>query len=308
MFKQFWICLLIFVAGVCLDSNVASAQTAQAPFPPGKLVDIGTHKLHLHCSGTGEPTVILESGLGGYSPEWGLVQPQVAKFARVCTYDRASYAWSENGPEPRELRVSVEELRRLLEKAKLKGPYVLVGQSWGGRIVRVFAHNYPNETAGMVLIDTFTEGSSKVPEKLLGFDIVAEPDDDPIDRLPPPSQSNLIWARGKKRQGDITNEDPTALVLSTTSDSKSPLGDRPLIVISAGQLSLSPEERKNAALVRQQIRKHVEGEAFLASLSRNSEFIIATRSFHKVHLYEPDLVADAIRRVVWSVRSRKRLK
>ncbi len=144
---------LLVAALILVGSNPGvgqDAQSPQAPAAPGKLVDIGGHRLHLLCSGEGEPTVILESGLGAYSVDWGLVQPLVGKFTRVCSYDRASYAWSDRGPDPRGLRTSVSEVHRLLAAAGITRPYVVVGQSWGGRIVRLFAHTYPQEVAGMV--------------------------------------------------------------------------------------------------------------------------------------------------------------
>lgn len=308
-FVTYW----FLFAAVFVGPNLVSAQDtrlSQIPPPPGKLIDIGDHKLHLLSSGKGGPVVILESGLGAYSVDWWLVQPQIAKFTSVCSYDRASYAWSERGPEPRGLRTSVNELHQLLEHAKVKPPYILVGQSWGGRIVRLFAHTYPQEVAGMVLIDTFSEGSAEVPVELLaGLDLKEEEEKDPAGKLPETLRVAHMWAASKRRQPDISdvNEDPAALIQSTTASSKTPLGDRPLVVISAGRVSYNSEDRKVGTSLPDKLRAHIKNEAFLATLSRNSRFLIARRSFHEVHLYEPDLVADAIRQVVTAVRSGKKL-
>ncbi|MES4793062.1 MAG: hypothetical protein C4321_08850, partial [Chloroflexota bacterium] len=117
------------------------------------------------------------------------------------------------------------------------------------------------------------------------------------------------WAASQKRQPNITdpNEDPDALIEATTASSRTPLGDKPLIVISAGRLSFDPQDRASGATLREQLRAHVRSEAFLTTLSRNSRFIVARRSFHKVHLYEPELVTEAIREVVMAVRSGKKL-
>ena len=125
--------------------------------PAGQLVDVGGHKLHLQCVGTGSPTVILEaSGLGNAS-SWRKVQPQVAARTRVCAYDRAGMGHSEPGPLPRDGRQLAAELRALLQAAQLPPPYLLVGHSAGGVVVRLFAAAHPTEVAGLVLVDTATD-------------------------------------------------------------------------------------------------------------------------------------------------------
>ena len=133
-----------------------------APPPPGRLVDAGGYRLHLHCTGTGRPTVVLAAGLGDYSIDWGLVQPRVARFTRVCSYDRAGYAWSDPDPRPRSLQRAVDELQALLTNAEIPGPYVLVGHSWGGHIARVFAAQHRDAVAGMVLVDSSHEDRLEV--------------------------------------------------------------------------------------------------------------------------------------------------
>jgi pimeloyl-ACP methyl ester carboxylesterase len=302
---------LFFQAVLALLPQVA-AQDPRAtvvPVPPGRLVDIGGHKLHLLCSGAGNPTVTLESGLGGYSIDWGLVQPVVGKQTRVYSYDRAGYAWSEPGPEPRGLQTSVKELHELLNAAGEKPPYIMVGQSWGGRIVRLYAHAYPREVVGMVLIDTYTEGSANLsPSILNSLDQRAEEERDPTCLLPAPLQATRRWASSKPRQQDISDPDePEAAMQSTTATTKTPLADKPLIVISAGRLSWEAKDRTGGRSYSAELEDHVKAEAFLATLSRNSRFVVARRSFHQVHLYEPELVADAIRQVILAARSGKQL-
>src|SRR5215207_7597931 len=121
--------------------------------PPGEMVDVGTHSLHINCIGQGSPTVILESGLGTMSADWANVQPEVANTTRVCAYDRAGTGWSEPGPEPRDSQQIARELHTLLGNAGIDDPYVLVGQSFGGLYVRMYASRYPKEVEGMVLVD-----------------------------------------------------------------------------------------------------------------------------------------------------------
>ena len=132
---------------------MAEAADAKAYPPPGQMVDVGGYRLHINCTGSGSPTVVIESGWGDSSASWGWVQPEVAKTTRICTYDRAGMGWSEASPEPRTAREFAKELHTLLAKANEPGPYVLVGHSMGGYTVRVYAHDYPEEVAGLVLID-----------------------------------------------------------------------------------------------------------------------------------------------------------
>jgi len=114
----------------------------------GHLVQAGSIRMNIDCSGQGSPTVILESGSGGPSVDWLMVQPEVAKFSRVCSYDRAGYGWSDSGPEPRSSVQIAHELKQLMQAAGEKGPYVLVGHSMGGYDIRVYTGQYPSDVAG----------------------------------------------------------------------------------------------------------------------------------------------------------------
>jgi pimeloyl-ACP methyl ester carboxylesterase len=125
--------------------------------PPGVLVDIGGYRLHLHCSGSGSPVVLLEAGAGDFSSDWSLVQPAVSQVTRVCSYDRAGYAWSDAGPLPRTIRQVTSELHAMIGAAGLPAPLVLVGHSLGGLYARAFAAAHPDQVAGVVLIDAAHE-------------------------------------------------------------------------------------------------------------------------------------------------------
>ncbi|MES4792518.1 MAG: alpha/beta hydrolase, partial [Chloroflexota bacterium] len=109
------------------------------PRPPGRLVDLGGYRLHILTTGRGSPTVVLLNGMGDFSFVWSLVQPRVARFARVCSYDRAGDAWSDLGPTPRTMRQEVYELHLLLRNARLHPPYVMAGASYGGLLARLYA-------------------------------------------------------------------------------------------------------------------------------------------------------------------------
>jgi pimeloyl-ACP methyl ester carboxylesterase len=120
---------------------------------PGRLVDIGGFRLHLNCSGSGSPAVVLDAALGGSSISWSLVQPVIAKRTRVCSYDRAGLGWSDAGPMPRTAGRVADELHRLLAAAGVPPPYVLVGHSYGGFVMRIFATRHRSEVAGLILVD-----------------------------------------------------------------------------------------------------------------------------------------------------------
>ena len=137
--------------------TIATAIDRRALPAPGQMIDVGGYSLHLYCVGQntdGRPTVILESGLGATSSSWGWIQPSVAKTTRVCAYDRAGMGWSDSSPEPRDAQNIATELHTLLQNAQIPGPYVLAGWSYGGMYVRQYASQYPDDVAGLVLLDS----------------------------------------------------------------------------------------------------------------------------------------------------------
>lgn len=135
--------------------GIATARDLQRYPPPGQLVEVGGYKLHLYSQGEnlGNPTVILLSCGDCLTPNWGWVQPAVAQLTRVVAYDRAGFGWSEPAPTPRTPDQRVAELRIALQTAGIPAPYLLVGHSYGGLLANLFAARYPNEVAGMVLLD-----------------------------------------------------------------------------------------------------------------------------------------------------------
>ena len=149
----------------CLATRTDLAATP----PPGQLVDIGGYRLHLWCTGIGAPAVILDTGLGGSSLGWYSVQPDVARFTRVCSYDRAGMGYSDPGPSPRTARRIATELATLLARSGIAGPVVLVGASIAGFNVRMFASDHPELAAGLVLVDASHEADAHEVPRMARF-------------------------------------------------------------------------------------------------------------------------------------------
>src|SRR5574341_43992 len=162
--KTFWKWAKRFMLGLLVLTLILSALTyalgASAKVklmrenpPPGQLVDVGGYDMYLYCTGKDSPTVILVSGLDDFSIAWSLVQPEIAKTTRVCSYDRAGLGWSEASPTPRTSENMVEELHTLVVNANVAPPYVMVGHSFGGALAQLYIHNYPDDVVGLALVD-----------------------------------------------------------------------------------------------------------------------------------------------------------
>ncbi len=308
-------------------------QAARAPAPPGRLVDLGGQRLHVNCTGNGSPVVLLESGLGDFSMIWALVQPAVSAFARVCSYDRGGYAWSDPGAVPRTFAQLALEFHTALMKLGERPPYLLVGQSYGGLVVRGFYRAYPAEVAGMLLVDAVHEdqrvvyggqphrirdgASGRVAPPRIAIDSAAvaetahaaagapESLEAPLDRLPSDVQRLWQWAAARPgldlAQSGETDWSPEELARlhQERLANRATLGDLPLTVLARNEggyadgmeISADSLERERRAL-----------QADLAALSRRGKLIFVPQSGHNIHLEQPQVVIDAIRRMVREAR------
>ena len=242
----------------------------EEPGSPG-LVDVGGRQIYLTCQGEGSPTVVMESGGRGHSGGWHLVQPFVAGFTRVCAYDRAGTGRSESVPLNDTAQEIADELHNLLATAEIEGPYVLVGHSLGGILVRVFANRYLNEVAGMVLVGT---GHG-----------------DPQAR-----REAVLTAEEWRLVREVTTHADEGFTLPGGLSLLGPdLGDNPLVVLTAGNRGASPLSQD---IVERLEQVHQEMQKELLDLSSNSTHIIAEESGHSIQKDQPDLVIAAIRSVV----------
>jgi pimeloyl-ACP methyl ester carboxylesterase len=267
---------------------VGDAAAAQANPMPGQLVDVGDHRLHLHCTGSGSPTVVLEAGGGAMSSDFGLIAPAVASTTRVCVYDRAGRGWSESAQTaPHGLQVATD-LHALLQGAQVPGPYVLAGHSFGGLYAQIFAALYPSEVAGMVLIDSTTrdaDASSYVVRPYLMDRVFAL-----VSAAAQLGPARLFGASARDFLSTI-HEYADAGDAVKQAASLTDLGDEPLFVLTA------PVGSDSAWFTAQDQ---------LARMSTNSAHRVVEGASHQSLVSDPDDAAtttQAILDVVSSVRS-----
>jgi len=309
--------LLLAIAGTIYQTAATESDRKNFP-PPGNLIDVGGFKMHIYCMGEGSPTVILESMSGGGSPYWGWIQPEVAKGTRVCTYDRAGFYWSESDPDPQTLARTVRNLHTLLVNANVEEPYVLVGHSIGGLYVRQFTEDYPEQVAGLVLLDAGNpEQYQQYPELFAGGDSMLRimPVLQTLTRVgvgrlyfalgdemdfagltePQKSQVKAFWSSTRYYDAQ-TVELGNGREIWADALSLNGLGDKPLLVISRG-INLDHEWNKY--------------QADLAALSTNSRHITIDGANHSTLVFDQHyafMVSDTILNVLDTVRNGTRLE
>jgi pimeloyl-ACP methyl ester carboxylesterase len=272
---------------------------------PGQLIDVGGYRIHIYCVGGGSPTVVLDSGLSDSSLSWDRVQPEIAKFTRVCAYDRAGLGWSDPSPKPRNSKVFAEELHTLLHNAGIPVPYVFVGHSMGGFDALIYARLYSPEVAGMVLVDSpHPDFANRLPELRRGladwrqhlrWQQLAMPFG--IPRLmgwcgngQPELQSKLRTIECNVSRLRESIAECSSMWGESASQARSTvtLGEIPLVV-------LSEDPAKN---VKEFLSVFEWGQQDLMHLSPNSSRITAVGSGHQIQKERPDLVVAAVQKIV----------
>jgi pimeloyl-ACP methyl ester carboxylesterase len=305
---------LLALAVIGATYQAIATEIDQRTYPhPGEMVVVGDYSLHISCAGQGSPTVILEAANGGMSAHWARVQQQVAQTTRVCAYDRAGLGWSEPGPEPRDAKQVSSELHTLLANAGIEGPYVLVGHSYGGLYARMYADQYSEEVAGMVLVDSsHPEQFSRGPEARAMYErtkrlsalvplftrlgVIRLSNYFPAHPDLPQRQRAQVEAFNSSTQHLVTTTEEFRATPETTAQVRGTgsMGDKPLAVISAGE----------------QPSSWLEMQEELAALSPNSIHRVVDGATHESLLYERDdaqVSGAAIDQVVEAVRTNRPL-
>jgi len=295
--------------GLCTAAGAYTVNHTRVDLdhPPGRLLDIGGYRLHIYCLGRGSPTVVLDSGIGGFSLEWLDIQTALSRHTRVCTYDRAGYGWSDRSPYPRTTRVIVQELHRLLSAAHETPPYVLAGHSFGGYNIRYFAGEFPREVAGLVLID------ASHPRQ--------------FSRFPPPPPGTLLKPPPDTGTRIVRPEFPSAypkairqlafLLMVHRRSARIQLQEVEHFEESAREVLAQHERFPNLPVIvitrgRRVWPHNGYGDAMeqawtdlqhnLLSLSQRSVQIVAMNSGHAIHLEQPQVVIAGILRDLRSAR------
>jgi pimeloyl-ACP methyl ester carboxylesterase len=297
------------LVGASYEAVAATGDTGRHP-APGQLVDVGGYRLHIHCVGAGSPTVVLDAGLGGTSLDWSLVQTDIGHTTRVCAYDRAGMGWSDPGPQPRTPAQIAGELHTLLANADIAGPYVLVGHSLGGKNARMFVLQYPEQVAGMVLVDARSEyvDMHTAPADAQAFQqlLVAQGDQYRIARrfglarligaslLSPPAtrEAMVLFATGQPDIDTTTAEGRERAAADVQLQAAPSLGDRPLIVLASEQSMAN-------------LPFWLEAQRQQAALSTNGSLVVVPGSGHSIHWDQPAVVIEAVRQVVTQARERR---
>jgi len=318
---------LAVAGGALLVAATALAQPIDIGPAPGRLVDIGGRKLHLTCSGSGSPTVVIEAGASAFAIDWTLVQPEVARARRVCAYDRAGSGWSDPRPDVETPARIVADLHALLAAAGERPPYVLVGHSAGGLYVRLYQLEHPNEVVGLVLVDPATEDRlftmfqgrpvaiSLLTAEQLATTLPASGDipvptrspqtGAPFDRLP----SDLYQRRvelDRRLIASFPTTVPAAVVRESSEGQRAGLAR---LLESRGRLDNPMRSVPVVVLTRglEQTPGIAENHAALAAVSGNSRQRVVPATLHEIHLSAPLSVVQAIDDVCGAVRTRARL-
>lgn len=318
--RRFVIGLAVIVLAIASSLAIEQAQVVagRAEHPmPGEMVDVGGHRLHLVRTGTGGPTVVLESGSGEVASGWAPVAASLSRDTTVVRYDRAGTGWSEPSDTPRTAAAIVSDLHRALEEIGAPRPYLLVGHSLGGLYVREFARQHPGDVAGMVLVDARPEDDARRTSELLpgGAGTAALPTWIPsvlkatgvlrlgggalLDGLVPEDQRREFLDVTASPTYFATQREEADLIAPTEDELRQQdLSDLPLRVIARGL----PQDYAAAGIDddtgRQLERIWQDGQRRMLSLSSNSRLVVAERSGHLVTTEQPDIIVDQVRQVL----------
>lgn len=303
-------CAIASLAGWTYQ-NVASSRDAKRFPPPGRMIDIGGgRRLNLQCQGAGSPVVILESGLGVPSSGWAGVVDGVKPLTRVCTYDRAGYGYSDAGPIPRTTDAIVRDLEKLLVAANEKGPYILVGHSFGGFTIRVFAARHRSDVVGLIFVDSsHPEQAQRMPAAVRRKQVMLNWASQAIPWLcrigvvraaytwtGSPPENVYLESQPKYMSAVMSELNSFEVSSAQTRAAGGSFGDLPIIVLTAGKAGAS--DPALYALWRNQLQPE------LVHLSTKGKQAIVEGATHMIPAEKPQAVAAAVHEMLDRLKNR----
>jgi pimeloyl-ACP methyl ester carboxylesterase len=316
---------LLFLAAFTVE-KITLAQLSDRFPAPGQMVDIGPYSLHLYCAGdpSAEPVVVVSPGSNSSVAQWPLVQSGVAEFTRICIYDRFGSGWSFGTPHGQTYQEESQDVHNLLQKAGIPGPYLLVGHSMGGAVMQVYASMYPEDVAGLVMVEAVTRGmDARYPEKYFqslqasrqAISGLAIPGlfrlmnwfglyrtMPPLEKLPPNLRATAYALEVNSRMGahmrSVVNRQ---VERDAKFESAGPLPDVPMIVLARGRSDL--DGSLDAETERQVEQAWRAAQSELAAQAPDGRLVIAENSGHNIIIDQPEAVIDAIGAIVEQVRS-----
>jgi pimeloyl-ACP methyl ester carboxylesterase len=312
--------LVLLVGSSFTYEAIAGYQGVKKYPAPGKMVDVGDFKLHLHKQGEGKPTIILEPGSRSSSTIWGDIPEELMDTATVVSYDRGGYGWSEKTTTERTGENIVNELYTALKKENIEGPYILVGHSIGGMYTRLFAQKYPDEVAGMILLDARHEDYSKDTDPILeknGIDpvlmgsyskgmmtflkvsgVIRLMGEDTFEDVPKEQRNQAMNIEIRPKYFQALEDEIREMPDLEDGIRNQSLGSMPLTVVTHGipidgtVVGIPESDNNTMEEIWQEQQKQ------LLKLSSNSELIVAKESSHSIMIDEPNLVVDVIKNMI----------
>ncbi len=318
---------VIALSGVAVVSGIAFEQWSRWSVnrdyqPVGRLIEVDGSNVHLNCTGNGAPTVVFESGMGDSSASWSEIQPEIAKTNRVCSYDRVGILWSDRRSESVTATGIVARLHNVLALASEVPPYVMVGHSLGGSLVRLYAGHYPQDVVGVVLIDSshpdqedrFSPEVNEVND-IKGMDralmsvkaatgIMRLSQRDPYEEIIYEDLADMYYQ--PQSMPAVFAEMDASHQIHADAGQTTTFGDLPLIVLSAGRKPTRLPPEITPALWSQFEKTNSDLQTELAALSTRGEQRIIADASHYIHWQDPEAVVQAIHDVIFAAQESER--
>ena len=313
--------VVAFVIGANLYAAYGRYKLNRDFPPPGRLVSVGSHRMHIHCVGMGEPTVVLDAGGGGFSVQWAGVMERAQTLSRICAFDRSGMGWSERSSDPPSAASREADLEALLAVSGESAPFILVGHSVGGELAWLYAQNHPDQIVGLIAVDTVPPSMRDI-EAIREFNQIGEirgwqralilaierlglvpfllrGNDIEFEDFPP--WANEVMKRSNFLSKGMISEQLSMYSLGLTARDMDSLGDLPLTVIRHGICGIMCESWGERSGDFERMWR--EAQRGLSELSSNGRLLVAEESDHTIPTTQPDIVVDAIREMTEEYRA-----